>query len=124
MSVVSLQLPLRRKKWGKRKLEDDWRRKNRKSISISTQDSSTAKSETTNFKDPQFYLQQIPSTAKDFASVREKIANSCYQAAIIYRYDLEKIQKSNEMFEKILTIVDVDTGFLPMTHYNLSLIHI
>jgi hypothetical protein len=77
--------------------------------------------ETTNFKDPQFYLQQIPATAKDFISAREKIANSCYQAAIIYRYDLKKIQKSNEMFEKILTIVDVDSGFLPMTHYNLYL---
>jgi hypothetical protein len=25
------------------------------------------------------------------------------------------------MFEKILTIVDVDSGFLPMTHYNLYL---
>ena len=110
-----------RKKWGKRKLEDDWRRKNRKSISISTEDSSTTSRETTNFKDPQFYLQQIPSTPKDFTQAREKIANSCYQAAIIYKHDLNKIKKSNEMFKKILTIVDVDTGFLPMTHYNLYL---
>ena len=120
-ATLSFGLSEFRKKWGKRKLEDDWRRKNRKSISISTEDSSTVNRETTNFKDPQFYLQQIPSTAKDFASAREKIANSCYQAAIIYKHDLQKIQNSNEMFEKILTIVDVDSGFLPMTHYNLYL---
>ena len=120
-ATLSFGLSEFRKKWGKRKLEDDWRRKNRKSISISTEDSSTTVRETTNFKDPQFYLQQIPSTPKDFTQAREKIANSCYQAAIIYKHDLNKIKKSNEMFKKILTMVDVDTGFLPMTHYNLYL---
>ena len=120
-ATLSFGLSEFRKKWGKRKLEDDWRRKNRKSISISTQDSATTIRETTNFKDPQFYLQQIPSTPKDFTQAKEKIANSCYQAAIIYKHDLNKIKKSNEMFKKILTIVDVDTGFLPMTHYNLYL---
>ena len=120
-ATLSFGLSEFRKKWGKRKLEDDWRRKNRKSISISTEDSSATSLEATNFKDPQFYLQQIPSTPKDFTQAREKIANSCYQAAIIYRHDLNKIEKSNEMLKKILSIVDVDTGFLPMTHYNLYL---
>ena len=110
------------KKWGKRKLEDDWRRKNKKSTKITTEDSSsTTKSGSQNTKDPKFYLDQIPSTSEDFISAREKIANACYQAAIIYKYDLLKIDKSNEMLNKIFTIVDVDTAFIPMAYYNLYL---
>ena len=74
------------KKWGKRKLEDDWRRKNKKSTKLSLEDStSTDKKIVQNTKDPQFYLSQIPTSAEDFRLAREKIANSCYQAAIIYK---------------------------------------
>ena len=110
------------KKWGKRKLEDDWRRKNKKSTKLTIEDSSaTVKSGSQNTKDPQFYLDQIPTTAEDFMLAREKIANACYQAAIIYKYDLLKIDKSNEMLSKIFSIVDVDTTFVPMAYYNLYL---
>ena len=110
------------KKWGKRKLEDDWRRKNKKSTKLTIEDSSaTAKSGSQNTKDPQFYLDQIPTIPEDFMLAREKIANACYQAAIIYKYDLLKIDKSNEMLSKIFFIVDVDTSFVPMAYYNLYL---
>ena len=110
------------KKWGKRKLEDDWRRKNKKSTKLTIEDSSaTVKSGSQNTKDPQFYLDQIPTTPEDFMLAREKIANACYQAAIIYKYDLLKIDKSNEMLSKIFSIVDVDTSFVPMAYYNLYL---
>ena len=110
------------KKWGKRKLEDDWRRKNKKSTKLTIEDSSaTVKSGSQNTKDPQFYLDQIPTTSEDFMLAREKIANACYQAAIIYKYDLLKIDKSNEMLSKIFSIVDVDTSFVPMAYYNLYL---
>ena len=108
------------KKWGKRKLEDDWRRKNKKSTKITIEDSTSAeKGGVQNTKDPQFYLSQIPVSSKDFISAREKIANACYQAAIIYKYDLQKVSKSNEMLNKILKIIDVDTSFIPLTYYNL-----
>lgn len=108
------------KKWGKRKLEDDWRRKNKKSTKIIIEDSTSAeKGGVQNTKDPQFYLSQIPVSSKDFISAREKIANACYQAAIIYKYDLQKVSKSNEMLNKILKIIDVDTSFIPLTYYNL-----
>ena len=110
------------KKWGKRKLEDDWRRKNKKSTKLSLEDStSTDKKIVQNTKDPQFYLSQIPTSAEDFRLAREKIANSCYQAAIIYKYDLFELQKSNMMLDKILKIVDVDSSFVPLSYYNLYL---
>ena len=110
------------KKWGKRKLEDDWRRKNKKSTKLLLEDSTgTDKKIVQNTKDPQFYLSQIPTSAEDFRLAREKIANSCYQAAIIYKYDLFELQKSNAMLDKILKIVDVDSSFVPLSYYNLYL---
>ena len=121
-ATLSFGLSEFRKKWGKRKLEDDWRRKNRKTTMVADGDSSSAKTPTTNnTKDPQFYLKQLPSTGEDFLLAREKIANACYEAAIIYKHDLLKINKSNEMFNKILELVDIDSLFLPMTYYNLYL---
>ena len=58
-----------RKKWGKRILEDDWRRKDKKTISSIDLDSTAIDSTLIaikNKKDPQFYLDQLPSSAADF----------------------------------------------------------
>jgi hypothetical protein len=121
-ATLSFGLSEFRKKWGKRKLEDDWRRKNRKTTVIAEEDSSSLEMPTTNnTKDPSFYLKQLPSTSEDFLLAREKIANAYYEAAIIYRHDLLEINKSNEMFNKILELVDIDSLFFPMTYYNLYL---
>ena len=110
------------KKWGKRKLEDDWRRKNKKSTKLMIEDSTSNEREVAkNVKDPQYYLSQIPAKAEDFYLARQQIANACYEAAIIYKHDLKKLNKSNEMLEKILLIVDVDSSFIPLTYYNLYL---
>ena len=93
-----------------------------KSLQAFLEDStSTDKKIVQNTKDPQFYLSQIPTSAEDFRLAREKIANSCYQAAIIYKYDLFELQKSNMMLDKILKIVDVDSSFVPLSYYNLYL---
>ena len=104
----------------KEKLEDDWRRKNRKStLSLESDSIVSDKGGSTNNKDPQFYLDQIPSSLEDFTLAKEAIANACYQAAVIYKNDLLKINKSTEMFNKIINIIDVDSLFLAMTYYNL-----
>ena len=121
-ATLSFGLSEFRKKWGKRKLEDDWRRKNRKStLSLESDSILSDKGGSTNNKDPQFYLDQIPSSLEDFTLAKEAIANACYQAAVIYKNDLLKINKSTEMFNKIINIVDVDSLFLAMTYYNLYL---
>ena len=58
-----------RKKWGTRKLEDDWRRKDKK-ISTNFEIDSTATDsisvEVQNTKDPNYYLNQLPKTKEDF----------------------------------------------------------
>ena len=121
-ATLSFGLSEFRKKWGKRKLEDDWRRKNRKStLSLESDSIVSDKDVSTNTKDPQFYLNQIPSSLEDFLLARQAIANACYQAAVIYKNDLLKINKSTEMFNKILNVVDIDSLFLAMTYYNLYL---
>ena len=64
-----------RKKWGKRKLEDDWRRKDKK-ISSGFETDSTAKdstaAETQNTKDPKYYLDRLPKTKEDFKPLHLK----------------------------------------------------
>ena len=121
-ATLSFGLSEFRKKWGKRKLEDNWRRKNKKSTISIESDSVLVESEgSKNTKDPQFYLKQIPSTSEDFLLARQTTANACYQAAIIYKNDLLKIKKSTEMFARILSIPNVDSSFLAMTYYNLYL---
>ena len=121
-ATLSFGLSEFRKKWGKRKLEDNWRRKNKKTTISLESDSLLVESEgSKNTKDPQFYLKQIPSTSEDFLLARQTTANACYQAAIIYKNDLLKIKKSTEMFTRILSIPDIDSSFLAMTYYNLYL---
>jgi len=121
-ATLSFGLSEFRKKWGKRKLEDNWRRKNKKpTISLEGDSVVDENGGSKNTKDPQFYLKKIPSTAEDFFLARQTTANACYQAATIYKNDLLKIKKSTEMLSKILSIPDLDSSFLAMTYYNLYL---
>ena len=65
-----------RKKWGKRKLEDDWRRKDKKSSIKFDADSTaidSAATETQNKKTPNYYLSQLPKTDEDFENSDNKI---------------------------------------------------
>jgi len=64
-----------RKKWGNRKLEDDWRRKNKKSLAggelvVQTKDTSLAA--TQNTKKPDYYLNNLPKTKEDFINLMTK----------------------------------------------------
>ena len=68
-ATLSFGLSEFRKNWGKRKLEDNWRRSNKNSEGSFESDSTQntdAKNQSFNTKDPQFYLSQIPSTLEDF----------------------------------------------------------
>ena len=66
-----------RKKWGKRKLEDDWRRSNKKTLNTFDGDSTTLdkinKQKNQDLKSEQYYLDQIPPKQKrDQQSLTQK----------------------------------------------------
>lgn len=91
------------RKWGNRKLEDNWRRKNKRVTTFddnnlnqedekmpqdSTKLSETNTQRTSRENDiysPEFYLQQIPTTAEEIAASNEIIENAYFNLGKIYK---------------------------------------
>ena len=121
-ATLSFGLSEFRKNWGKRKLEDNWRRSNKNSEGSFESDSAQnpdSKNQSFNTKDPQFYLSQIPTNLEDFTNSNKKIVNSCFQAALIFKENLNCYDKANEMLEKVLSSNSSDSNYLAMTLYSL-----
>lgn len=113
-----------RKKWGKRILEDDWRRKDKKTTSSFDVDSVAIDSiliATKNKKDPQFYLDQLPSSIKDFEFSDTQIKEALYQVGMIYKEDLEENTKSTEVFSSLYARFSDDEQYAPLSCYNIYL---
>lgn len=118
-------------KWGRRKLEDDWRRRNKvnplsdsneeaalaevasgpenavDSTENVTADAPLAESSGENLssdpKDPQFYLQQIPITEEELAASDLIISDGLFNMAVIYKDLLEDNRLALETFETLDT---------------------
>jgi tetratricopeptide (TPR) repeat protein len=103
------------KKWGKRKLEDNWRRSEKdlllagneeeaaSSDSIKTKKDSVTKALAAGAtKDRNYYLQNIPLTNEALTASNVKIVDAYYNAGGIYKEQLMNNQKSVETFEELL----------------------
>lgn len=99
--------------WGNRKLEDNWRRRNKSSVSFAAiEESAEAESEAeetvapgevvTNRKTPEFYLQYIPFTDSAREASNKMIANALYRMGEIYREELRDYPKAIESYEELL----------------------
>ncbi len=97
--------------WGKRKLEDNWRRKN-KLLSSESDSEETADSELKNNtpetkkkasdpKTPEFYLQDIPLTDSLMMVSTEMIKSAFFSAGRIYRTDFSDLKRSIETLEEL-----------------------
>jgi hypothetical protein len=117
-----------RKKWGKRALNDDWRRNRKTPLfeglqTTSAADTASAKPEkggksvksastdtvpdlTTGADDPtklNFYLKDLPFTEKQRAEAGEKIAEGLYQAGLAFREQLESDRLALKSFGRLET---------------------
>ncbi len=138
------------KKWGKRKLEDNWRRMNKSAVlfaeeteaikpnSIATTNDSTATKDSTilndstditstklsdsDNKNPEFYLQQIPVTALQIAKSNEEIATAMYKMGFIYKEKVEDLQISIRTFEEFQRRFPTDER-IPDTYFQNFLMH-
>jgi tetratricopeptide (TPR) repeat protein len=101
------------KKWGKRKLEDNWRRTNKAtSLFAETTSSQTALKDSTDTiskttaindkKKPEFYLNQIPVTPAQLAKSTADIATALFTMGEIYRDKIEDIPMSISTFEEFI----------------------
>ena len=111
-----------RKKWGKRKLEDNWRRKDKKSLNLSMEADSLGKDseDVSNIskKNPEFYLSQLPKSKEDFDISKNKIKESLYQMAIIFRDVLNEEETSVKTFLRIVEKYPNDESYSSLALYN------
>ncbi len=117
------------KKWGNRKLEDNWRRSNKESVAggnlepIAGDSSVTGEKE---IKDPklaaekkkQDMLNTIPSSPEAMEKSTRKIIDAYYNAAMIYREQLNDLPASAAMFEELLQKYP-DNKYMLQSYYQL-----
>ncbi len=114
-STVTFGMGEFRKKWGDRKLEDNWRRSSKEMVledgvtaageqaeaSDTTKKASGAK-KLKNKKDKTYYLQNLPLTEDAVKKSDEKIIEAYYTLGSIYKEQLLNNKKSAETFEEML----------------------
>jgi tetratricopeptide (TPR) repeat protein len=100
-----------RRRWGERKLEDNWRRMNKSRVTVGQasdnqvengqvkKDTSAAASDN---KNPQFYLRNLPMTDSLIGISNEKIENAYLEAGKIYNERISDKPKAIESFETLL----------------------
>ena len=109
------------KKFGKRRLEDNWNRKNKAIVSFSEESLADMEEELDNMtpaqadsireskkladaennpKNPEFYLRQIPFTEEQVTASNEQIADALFNMGIIYNEKLSDYPKSIETFDE------------------------
>ncbi len=115
-------------KWGNRKLEDNWRRKNKNTVSFGaapTADVQPAQgqniqdnSSVTDNKSRAFYLQNIPFSDSAKIASNENIQQALFNAGLIYKNDLKDYEKSVKEFGELIRRYP-NTPLKLNTYYNL-----
>lgn len=120
-ATLSFGLSEFRKKWGKRKLEDDWRRSNKKILTSfegdSTTNNNSDKNNLQDLKSEKYYLDQLPLTEKDIAESNTRIINAYYQSSIIYKDELEELLKSEKMLGGLVSRFPNHKELTPLSYY-------
>ncbi|MFW5644493.1 MAG: tetratricopeptide repeat protein, partial [Bacteroidota bacterium] len=107
MNAKSVGQPEFRMKWGNRKLEDHWRRKNKESYSeiAEPEQGEVADTATTqdkkvlSDKNREFYLKDIPMTDSAMQISEERLEKALYNMGLVYRNDLKDIDLAIESFK-------------------------
>lgn len=135
------------RQWGRRKLEDNWRRRNKTvvdtqefaAIDYAAEDSLAALSDSiandttalagaevdslvTDNKNPQFYIQQLPLTEEAMAESNVILSDGLYNCGLIYKDKLEDFALAETAFDRLLTEFP-DYPQLEEAYYNLYLMY-
>lgn len=109
-SSVNAGLSAFNMRWGKRKLEDDWRRKNKRILtSFDTENTDDAGAQTPentlSNKSPEYYLHDVPLTDEAMAASNLRLSNALFRLGEAYKDDVR------EPSEAIKTLRRLDTDF-------------
>ena len=89
------------RKWGKRKLEDDWRRSDKKSLTIEEALADTISEDEFDPKSRDSYLKELPISVEDMKASNQKIIEAYFDAGVIYKEKLSDIPQSISTFETL-----------------------
>lgn len=97
-------------KWGKRKLEDNWQRRNKSISSFGPEVAeNTGEKQTTaetkkiaDNKDPQFYIQNLPLTDSLMQASTKLIIESYFNGGQVYRNELKDYKDATDLYEEML----------------------
>jgi tetratricopeptide (TPR) repeat protein len=116
-----------RRRWGERRLEDNWRRSNRANVTIQQasarqeenggQNSDTA-DVIVDYKTPEFYLKNLPLNDSLLALSNEKIVNAYFNAGRVFLEKIYDKEKATEAFETLLSRFP-DSDLAPEVYYEL-----
>ncbi len=117
-------------KWGTRKLEDNWRRKNKSEVSFGEAEAEASDSAASggtqrpvlSNKTREYYLLDIPFTDSMMTASNNKIMESLFNAGTVYKNDLKDNQKAIDTYETLLNRFPV-SDYTLQTYYNLYLIN-
>ena len=95
-----------RRKWGTRKLEDNWRRKNKTVVAIVTEEDEfaledSAKAKVIDNKSPEYYTQGLPLTDSLMTESNKRIEEALFNSAEIYMNLFRNYHLSIESFETL-----------------------
>lgn len=132
------------RKWGRRKLEDNWRRRNKTVVTLdefaetnydddltpeeqAVQDSIVAEkakldSVANDNKNPQYYLKQIPTTPEAIAESNDIIKDGLFNMGMIYKDKLEDFPLAQKTFSRLYSQFP-DYENIPEVYYNLYLMN-
>ncbi|QIA06662.1 type IX secretion system periplasmic lipoprotein PorW/SprE [Draconibacterium halophilum] len=92
--------------WGRRTLEDDWRRSNKNTMSMEEgEEMAEAEEEEQRIQDPlkkEFYTQDLPLTDSLMTVSHERIRDALYNAGKIFKSEFEDYERSAEAFEELI----------------------
>lgn len=120
-----------RRRWGDRKLEDNWRRSNKARISTSQtsangeengQKNADSSKTVPDYQSPEFYLKNLPFTDSLKSASNIRIANAYLNAGKSYSEKLGDPARATESFEKLISRFP-DNELVPETLYNLYMIN-
>jgi len=124
------------RKWGRRKLEDNWRLSNKRTVvmfdeanpdpakegdSINPATAADAKTVSTDPQKPETYIARLPKTPAALEASNKEIASALVNLGYIYKDGLNDIPHSIEAFEELITRFP-DNKEISRIYYQLYLI--
>lgn len=111
--------------WGNRKLEDNWRRKNKTTISFDNNEDENKTDTTgriTDNKNPKFYLQDLPLTDTLMDISNKNIAKAMFNAGHVYDENMKDYPAALSSFEELIKRFPKNELVLE-SYFNLYLIY-